>query len=113
MSELTEKIVDFLKILADQTRLDMLLLLKNSAKSSAEIQKALDKSQSTISQHLKILWDADLITFEKNKDNNVKYYTIKYLYIFKIISFIQSFVITLQKDKIRELTNFDVYDTLH
>ena len=110
MSELTEKISDFLKILADQTRLEILELLKNGEKTSKEIQKKLKKSQSTISQHLKRLNDEDLIINEEK--NNVNYYTIKYQYVYKILSFVQSFVITLQKEKIRKLSDLNIQDTL-
>jgi len=110
MSELTEKIAEFLKIIADQTRLDIINLLKNGEKTSEDIQNALDKSQSTISQHLKKLTDEDLISFEKR--GNIKYYSIKYQYIFKLLSFIQSFVITLQKEKLKGLSEYDRYDTL-
>jgi len=110
MSELTEKIAEFLKILSDQTRLEILELLKNSEKSSKEIQETLKKSQSTISQHLKKLYDENLITIKEY--DNVNYYNIKYQYIFKILSFVQSFVITLQKEKIRELSELNIQDTL-
>ena len=110
MSELTEKIAEFLKVLSDQTRLEILELLKNGEKTSKDIQTTLDKSQSTVSQHLKRLYDEDLILSEEK--DNLKYYKIKYQYIFKILSFIQSFVITLQKEKVRRLTEYDRYDTL-
>jgi DNA-binding transcriptional ArsR family regulator len=110
MNELTEKIADFLKILADPTRLEILNLLKNSEKTSAEIQDILNRKQSTVSQQLKTLIDADLINFEKKGSS--KYYNIKYPYIFKIITFIQSFVLTLERDKARKITDLDAYDTL-
>ena len=110
MSELTGKIADFLKVLSDQTRLEILELLKNGEKNSKEIQDMLNKSQSTISQHLKKLYDEDLIEFEEKE--NLKYYTIKYQYVFKILTFIQSFVITLQKEKIRKLSELNIQDTL-
>jgi ArsR family transcriptional regulator len=110
MSELTEKIADFLKILSDQTRLEILELLRNNEKTSKEIQETLKKSQSTISQHLKKLHDENLITIKEN--DNVNYYNIKYQYVFKILSFVQSFVITLQKEKIRELSELNIQDTL-
>lgn len=110
MSELTKNIADFLKILSDQTRLDILELLKNGEKTSKEIQKVLKKSQSTISQHLKKLHDEDLISIEEKE--NLNYYKIKYQYIFKILSFVQSFIITLQKEKIRKLSELDIQDTL-
>ncbi|TFG21887.1 MAG: ArsR family transcriptional regulator [Promethearchaeota archaeon] len=110
MSELTEKIADFLKVLGDQTRLEVLELLKNGEKTSKEIEDTLDKSQSTISQHLKILIDMELIDFEKKGNKN--YYNIKYDYVFKILTFVQSFVITLHKEKLKKAADLDIYDTL-
>ena len=114
MSELTEKIADFLRILGEQTRLDILNLLKSGEKSgeksSREIEVSLEKSQSTISQHLKTLIDADLISFEKK--GNIKYYLIKNDYVFKILTFVQSFVISLESEKRRKAADLDIYDTL-
>ena len=114
MSELTEKVSDFLKVLCDQTRLEILELLKNGEKTSEEIQEALHKTQSTISLQLKKLIDENLITFEKKKEEKVSinYYRVKNDYVFKILSYIQSFVITLQKDKVEKLLDLDKYDTL-
>lgn len=110
MSELTEKIADFLRVLGETTRLDILDLLKDGEKSSKEIEEELDKSQSTISQHLKTLIEADLINFEKK--GNIKFYLIKNDYVFKILTFVQSFVISLESEKRRKATDLDIYDTL-
>jgi len=114
MTELTEKVSDFLKVLCDQTRLEILELLKNEEKTSEEIQEALNKTQSTISLQLKKLINENLITFEKKKEEKVSinYYRVKNDYIFKLLSNIQSFVITLQKDKVEKLLDLDKYDTL-
>lgn len=114
MTELTEKVSDFLKVLCDQTRLEILELLKNEEKTSEEIQEAINKTQSTISLQLKKLIDENLITFEKKKEEKVSinYYRVKNDYIFKLLSNIQSFVITLQKDKVEKLLDLDKYDTL-
>lgn len=114
MSELIEKVSDFLKVLCDQTRLEILELLKNGEKTSEEIQNDLHRTQSTISLQLKKLIDENLITFEKKKEKKVSinYYRVKYDYIFKILSYIQSFVISLQKDKVEKLLDLDKYDTL-
>ena len=114
MTELTEKVSDFLKVLCDQTRLEILELLKNGEKTSEEIQEALHKTQSTISLQLKKLNDENLISFEKKKEEKVSinYYRVKNYYIFKLLSNIQSFVISLQKDKVEKLLELDKYDTL-
>ena len=110
MSELTEKIAEFLRVLGEQTRLDILDLLKNGEKSSREIEDSLEKSQSTISQHMKTLIETDLISFEKK--GTTKFYCIKYNYVFKILTFVQSFVITLESEKRRKSADLDILDTL-
>ena len=55
MSELKKDIIEFMKILADQTRLEILDLLNHENRTSSQIQSTLNKSQSTISQQLKVL----------------------------------------------------------
>ena len=74
MSELTEKIVDFLKVLGEQTRFEILDLLKSGEKTSEEIQNALDKKQSTISLQLKKLYAEDIINVKKKGSR--KFYNI-------------------------------------
>ncbi|MHA2289935.1 MAG: ArsR/SmtB family transcription factor [Promethearchaeota archaeon] len=110
MSELKKDIVDFLKVLADQTRLEILDLLNSEKKSSSEIQLALNKSQSTISQHLKILASKNLIIFERI--NNLKYYKIRNKEIFNLLIEIKSFVDAINKEKIQIMSNEDIIDTL-
>ena len=100
MSEDRNDLIEFLKVLADQTRLEILDLLNNEKRTSLQIQSALDKSQSTISQHLKVLTNNNIIKFERK--NNVKYYEIKNEEIFNLLIDIKSFVIR----------NDDVIDTL-
>jgi len=109
MSELINYIADFLKMLGDSKRLKILLFLKNGEKSSAEIQDAIKKPQPTISQHLKVLQDENIITFVKKE--NIKYYKIKDPYFFKILSSIQSYLVNLNKDKIKNLTDLSIFDT--
>ena len=110
MSELRKYTIEFLKILADPTRLEILDLLKDSQKSSSEIQKTLSRSQSTISKHLNILIDNNLIDFEKK--NYIKYYKIKNANIFNLISNINSIVANINKEKFKDIRDVDIYDTL-
>ncbi len=88
--------------------------MKHGEKTSEEIQEALHKTQSTISLQLKKLTDENIIEFEKKKEEKVtmNYYRVKYDYVFKLLSNIQSFVITLQKDKVEKLLELDKIDTL-
>ena len=110
MSELKKEIIEYLKVLADQTRLEILDLLHHEKKTSSEIQSALKKSQSTISQHLKVLTDKNLIIFERI--NNIKYYKIKNLEVFKLLADIKSFVVRINKERLQAMNNEDILDTL-
>jgi len=110
MSELKKYLIDFLKILADPTRLEILELLRSGDKTSLKIQKTLNKSQSTISQHLKLLLNYNLIISEKK--SNLNHYKIKNLDIFPLISSISDFANEINKEKLKELRDLDVLDTL-
>ena len=110
MSELKKDIIEFLKVLADQTRLEILDLLSHEKRTSSEIQSALNKSQSTISQHLKVLTNKSLINFDRI--NNIKYYKIKNMDIFKLLADIKFFASEINKEKLQAMSNEDIKDTL-
>ena len=110
MSEFKKDIIEFLKVLTDQTRLEILDLLNHEKRPSSEIQSTLNKSQSTISQHLKVLANKNLIIFERI--NNTKYYKIKNKEIFKLLVDIKSFVAGINKEKLQTMSNEDIIDTL-
>ncbi len=110
MIELTKFTLDFLNALNDQTRLDIVNMLRNGEKTSEDIQTALNKSQSTISQQLKKLIDASIIISEKKAGKN--FYSIKDGYIFKVLSSIQSYVVNQNKERLKVLTDINIYDTL-
>ena len=110
MSEVKKDFIEFLRVLADQTRLEVIDLLRNEKKTSSEIQAVLNKSQSTISQHLKVLTNKNLILFERI--NNVKYYKIKNSEIFKLLVEIKSYVAGLNKEKLQTMNDEDIIDTL-
>ncbi len=110
MSELRKYTIEFLKVLADSTRLEILDQLKKSEKNSKEIQDALDRSQSTISKHLNLLIDNNLIDFEKK--DNIKYYKIKNSDIFTLLSRINSTVANINTEKLKDLIDIDIIDTL-
>ena len=102
--------IEFLRVLADPTRLEILDLLKDSEKSSSEIQKKLNRSQSTTSKHLNMLVDNNLIYFEKK--NNIKHYKIKNFDIFNLIDKIYSIVGDINKEKFKDIRDQDIYNTL-
>lgn len=102
--------IEFLKLLADQTRLDILDMLQHKKSTSSEIQTALDKSQSTISQHLKMLNSLNLISYDRI--NNIKYYRASNVEIYKLLIDIKKFVVNINKEKFMDLRDEDVLDTL-
>lgn len=115
MNELIKYTLDFLKVLGDQTRLQMLNLLREGPKSSKDLEKALKKKQPSISQQLKILHNANLITFdikENNNKNKTKSYKLNDTNIFNILSSIQSYVAKINNQKFKDLQNLDIIDTL-
>lgn len=60
------------KALSDATRREILELLKNGEKSAGEIADSFDVSFATISHHLAILKNADLI-YDKKKGKYIYY----------------------------------------
>ncbi len=54
------------KALSDPTRVKILKMLQKKMLCVCEIQSVLDRAQSTISKHLKILEDAGLIVYQKD-----------------------------------------------
>src|SRR5256885_2568399 len=64
--------INFLKLLADPTRLRLLLLLEEDELSVAELQKILGMGQSRISSHLAQLKRAGVVE-ERRSGKNVSY----------------------------------------
>ena len=60
------------KALADQTRREILHLLRTGPKSSGEIAERFPSAWATISRHLAVLREADLVTAERN-GSSIKY----------------------------------------
>lgn len=67
------QVVDLLKILADETRLRVLMLLRDQPLCVSQIQIILGLPQSTLSKHLAKLREAQLVSPKKD-GKFVKYY---------------------------------------
>jgi len=61
-----KKFIKVMKALSDPNRVKMVKLLQRRVLCVCEIKEALGLAQSTASKHLKILEEADLITFSKD-----------------------------------------------
>ena len=111
MSEIRNLSVDFFKVLSDPTRLELLYLLKEREVTQAYIQEKLEKSQSTVSQHLKNLIDANLVDVETNE--KINHYKIKDKRFFDLLDAINAFVIKMKFLNKKELDDdIDVKETL-
>ncbi|MFX0080418.1 MAG: ArsR/SmtB family transcription factor [Candidatus Hodarchaeota archaeon] len=107
--------VEFLRVLADTTRLDILEILKDNEMPASKIKERLGRSQSTTSKHLNILVDNNLIDFERK--NNIKYYKLKKnININEFIAQISTFANTINKEKLKnirdDIRDVDIIDTL-
>ena len=110
MSEIRRFTVEFLKVLADPVRLDILHLLEKSRLNSSELQEKLGRSQSTISKHLNMLYENNLIDFKKI--DKINYYRIKNSEIFELINNITSIVLNTNRKRLKDLQEADIEDVL-
>ena len=110
MDELTQHTADFLKILSDPVRLDIINILKRDKKSAKEIEEILGLSQSYTSQQLKLLTKAQILTYIKV--DNVRNYFIKNKNIYRVITVVHSFILEMEKDKFQKLVSLDNIDKL-
>ena len=77
------------KVLADEQRRDILVMLKNGRMSAGEISEALNITPAALSYHLKQLKGADLVMEYKQK--NFIYYEINATMFEELILWIKQF----------------------
>lgn len=77
-----ELIAEIFKALSHPTRLRILKILKNGKCNIAEIAEKFSISQSSVSQHLKILENAGVVS--KVKEGNIVFCDLKYELILKL-----------------------------
>jgi ArsR family transcriptional regulator len=84
--------VKILSALSDPTRLQLLEYLSGGERCVCEIHPAFQRSQSTISKHLNILYEADIL--ERKVDGKRTVYCIKDPQVFEIIRMVDSLALT-------------------
>lgn len=84
--------VKILSALSDPTRLELLEYLSGGERCVCEILPAFQRSQSTISKHLNILHDADIL--ERKIEGKRTVYRIKDPRVFEIIRMVDSLALT-------------------
>lgn len=114
MSEGNTEIIKFLKVLCDETRLNILEQLKDDTKSSKQLEKLLEKKQSTISHHLSTLIKFNLIEshIREIDRKNINFYRIKNEEVLKLISQIRNFVENINSKEFLERRKRELYDIL-
>ena len=90
---MTDKSVSDLRIkilsaLSDPTRLELLEYLSEGERCVCEILPAFQRSQSTISKHLNILYEADIL--ERKIDGKRTLYSIKDSQVFDLIRLVDT-----------------------
>lgn len=68
---LLDRMADFFKVLADETRLKILFALFDGAKCVMHISERVEMSQSAVSHQLAVLRRADLVRVSRNGKNQV------------------------------------------
>ncbi|MFX1496338.1 MAG: ArsR/SmtB family transcription factor [Promethearchaeota archaeon] len=114
MSEANTELIKLLKIISDDTRLNILEQLKDDSKSSKQLEEILGKKQSTISHHLNTLIEANLIESQIREidKKNINFYRIKNEEILKLLSQIRNFVENLNSKEFLERKKRGLYDIL-
>lgn len=90
-----------LKAMGDETRLQILELLRKGKLCVCEIVPQIEASQSNISQHLRILKDAGIIELEKQGRSN--YYSVTNEKVFEIIDLVSEVILENLRTQISEL----------
>ncbi len=93
--------VKILSALADPTRLELLDYLAKGERCVCEILPAFQRSQSTISKHLNILYEAGIL--DRRIDGKRTLYCIKNHKVFNLLREVDS----LALDQISELTSVE------
>lgn len=96
--------IDIIKALADITRLKIIKVLQDGAKTAGEIEGLIEKTQSSTSQQLKKLVDAQILVYEQV--GTKKLFRPKDPQIFDLLHSIQSYlsVISMQDSKMNATT---------
>ena len=80
---------DVFAVIAEATRRDILVSLRNGDKAVGELVQELEASQPTISKHLKVLREADLVSMRAQGQK--RYYTLNPKPLAGIATWLQAF----------------------
>jgi len=103
-----EKIVDFFKLLSNQNRIEILVLLKDRCKSTREISKRLGLDHSTVFRHLKSLEKFGLVK-EIKDEKGVKFYDLASSDIYRFLELSISILKGIKTDMLTFETETKVF----
>lgn len=87
-----------LRALSDETRLKLIEYLRHGNEICVcDIEQVFDKTQSTLSRHLKTLTDADIL--ESRREGNKKLFKVKDTQVFKLLAIIDNLIKRNEKFK--------------
>ena len=87
-----------LRALSDETRLKLIEFLRHGNEICVcDIEQIFDKTQSTLSRHLKTLVDADIL--ESRREGNKKLFKVKDTQVFKLLAIIDNLIKRNEKFK--------------
>ncbi|MGB8657186.1 MAG: metalloregulator ArsR/SmtB family transcription factor [Candidatus Zixiibacteriota bacterium] len=95
---------DFLRALAQPTRLKILYFLKDGEKCACEIIPKMKEDQSNISRHLTLMRDAGLL--ESRKEGVSVYYKIKDKRVFSLLSLVDEMIKAEIQEKVKLIKMF-------
>ena len=110
MASDVEELAELLRVLGDATRLQIIQFLRNGERTATEIVDKVDKSQSTISQHLKMLINANILNYRK--DGTKKFYHIKSDEVINILREFTPVLASLKRKTLKQLSSEARSDTL-
>lgn len=88
---------DFLKTLAQPTRLKILYFLKDGEKCACKIIPEMEEEQSNVSRHLALLREQGIV--EARKEGVSVYYKVKDMRVFTLLSLVDEIVKAQIKEK--------------
>ncbi|MFX0010462.1 MAG: ArsR/SmtB family transcription factor [Candidatus Hermodarchaeota archaeon] len=87
-----------LRALSDETRLKLIEFLRHGNEICVcDIEQVFDKTQSTLSRHLKTLVDADIL--ESRREGNKKLFKVKDTQVFKLLAILDNLIKRNEKFK--------------
>jgi DNA-binding transcriptional ArsR family regulator len=95
---------DFFKVLAEESRINILCSLKSGEKNVSEIIEATGLGQANVSKHLKILNQAGLVSREQQGIN--VYYQISNPFIFELCELVCNSIAWQVDQKTQQLEQF-------